>query len=463
MPGQAFSATRGRDWGLKDATAGATAYTRPINVRCLHDQLVLVPERGTEQEPVVIPMSGSTRGAVDPFVQALWKRMGRWGLAGNHAYWKPILKVEVGPDAEIALRGAAVAPRGKRADPRTEDAMSRPRSDEFDSAPGMDSFLDVVCNLVGIFIVLVMVIGIRAKDATIESELKAEPAAAAVPAPDVEAARLAARDAEAHIHEVNQQIRQVNAEVEQRRVRAESPPSRRPGGPAKDRRAQGRLGRWRSASNWRLAAQLAAARQTLQGIEQHRQAPETAGPTVGVIEHLPTPMAKTVLGREEHFRLADGRLAYIPWETLVDKLKAEAPQKVWKLKEAPSTSETIGPEGGFLMRYTLVRKQFATPTKLGTAIRQGVELEKFVIVPVSDDLGEPLAQAMQLGSQFQARLAQFDPQRTTLTVWVYPNSFNDFRTLKQELFQRGFLTAARPLPEDMPIGGSPQGSRSAAQ
>jgi hypothetical protein len=99
-PGASFSATRGRDWGLKNATAGATAYTRPINMRCERHQFVVVPERGTEQEPVVIPLTGSTRAAVDPLVQALWKRMERWGLAGNHAYWKPVLKVEVAPDAE---------------------------------------------------------------------------------------------------------------------------------------------------------------------------------------------------------------------------------------------------------------------------------------------------------------------------------------------------------------------------
>ena len=36
-------------------------------------------------------------------------------------------------------------------------------------APGQDSFLDVVANLVGILIILVMVVGARAKDAWVES------------------------------------------------------------------------------------------------------------------------------------------------------------------------------------------------------------------------------------------------------------------------------------------------------
>jgi hypothetical protein len=325
----------------------------------------------------------------------------------------------------------------------------------------MDSFLDVVCNLVGILIILVMVIGVRAKDAAIESELEEQPAAS-TPAPDVEAARQAAHDAEVYIREVDEQVRQVNAELEQRTQERNQLQSVAIAVREKINELKTNLD-GAQREHLEVSTQLAAAQTTLQGLEQQRNALEAAGPPVGVIEHLPTPMAKTVLGREEHFRLVDGRLTYIPWEPLVEKLKAEAPQKVWKLKESATITETLGPEGGFLMRYTLARKQFATPTKVGTAIRQGVELEKFVLVPVADNLGEPLAEALQPGSQFQARLAQFDPQRTTLTVWVYPNSFDDYRTLKQELFRRGFLTAARPLPEDLPIGGSPQGTRSATQ
>ncbi len=338
--------------------------------------------------------------------------------------------------------------------------MRRTRSDDQD-APGADSFLDVVANLVGILIILVMVIGVRAKDAMVESHAPLEPAPPAVSI-DLAAARSAAQDAESHILHIDQQIAEVNQEMELRtRERNQLQAITLAAREKLDELKHNLDGRHRE--QFELNRQLAEAQQRLHELDLQRQAVENAGPPVGIIEHLPTPMAKTVLGREEHFRLLGGRLAYIPWEELVGKLKAEAPQKIWKLKEAPSITESLGPEGGFLMRYTLVRKQFATPTKAGMAVRQGVELEKFVLVPVAENLGEPLEQALQPGSQFQARLAQFDPQRTTLTVWVYPDSFDHFRTLKQALFHRGFLTAARPLPDDLPIGGSPQGTRSAAQ
>lgn len=99
-PDTTFAASRGSDWGLRDAANGATPYTRPIAVQCFPDRLVVVPERATDQAPVVISLEGPTRAGIDPFVQAIWKRMDSWGLAGARAYWKPVLKVEVAPGAE---------------------------------------------------------------------------------------------------------------------------------------------------------------------------------------------------------------------------------------------------------------------------------------------------------------------------------------------------------------------------
>lgn len=337
--------------------------------------------------------------------------------------------------------------------------MKRTRDDAHD-APGTDSFLDVVCNLVGILIILVMVVGIRAKDAFVAAQ--SAPPVQAASHVDVDSARQAAKNVEDHINHIGQQIKEVNGELERRteernRLQAVTMAARE-----KIEELKNNLD-GRQRERFELNRQLAAAHHSLRSLELERDAVAAAPKAVGVIEHLPTPMAKTVLGREEHFRLSGNRLTYIPWESLVEKLKTEAPEKVWKLKEAPRITESLGPEGGFMMKYSLVRKQYTTPTKVGVAIRQGVELEKFVLVPVQENLGEPVEEALRPGSQFQSRLSQYDPQRTTLTIWVYPDSFDDFRTLKQELFRRGYLTAARPLPDDLPIGGSPQGTRSAAE
>ena len=71
--------------------------------------------------------------------------------------------------------------------------------------------------------------------------------------------------------------------------------------------------------------------------------------------------------------------------------------------------------------------------------------------------------ALRPSSRFRTALSGFHPARATVTIWTYPDSFAEFRRLKKELYQLGFATAARPLPHDVPIGGSPQGTKSAAE
>jgi hypothetical protein len=338
----------------------------------------------------------------------------------------------------------------------SHDSLSR----QISEAPGQESFLDVVANLVGILIILIMVIGSRATHAMIDAASIAAPAA--VTDADVASARNAARAVEQDIHRVDGQIKRQQLEVKYRR-------SERDKFLQIVTLVQARLKQQRDqldeTERKRLEAsrELLIARSELDDLKLSRQALDREAPVQNVIEHLPTPMAKTVFGEEVHFRLRHGRLAYVPWDELVTELKQDAPRRVWKLKDAPQITETLGPVRGFRMKYTLQRTQHVAQAGAGVAVQQGAELERFVLIPVQDDLGEPLERALQEGSEFRNILGQFDPDRTTVTVWVYPDSFNDFRTVKADLFRRGFLTAGRPMPEGHPIGGSPEGSRSASQ
>ena len=85
------------------------------------------------------------------------------------------------------------------------------------------------------------------------------------------------------------------------------------------------------------------------------------------------------------------------------------------------------------------------------------------LIPTSAQLGESLQDAIAEGSRLNARLARLDPESTTITLWTYPDSFEAYATLKQELHRLGFDAAARPLPRGVRIAGSPNGSRSTAQ
>jgi hypothetical protein len=338
----------------------------------------------------------------------------------------------------------------------------RTKNKQFDNAPGQDAFLDVVANLVGILIILIMVIGAQATDAMVDAEpdeAEAEPQAAPV---DPEAARAAASALESDIHAIDAKLKRQQLEIAYRRSE-------------RDKMLQVVMGVEQQFEQQRAALdehqrqdlqatrELLAAQADLEDLKARRTALENSRPAPNVIEHLPTPLAKTVFGTELHFRLLQGRVAYIPWNELVAMLKEDAPKSVGKLRDATQVTETLGPIGGFRMQYTLRRVQQLAPAAGGMAVQQRVELDRFTLVPTRDDLGESLPQAMSEGSEFRDLLKRLDPDRTTVTVWVYPDSFDQFRTLKAELFRRGFSTAGRPLPEGHPIGGSPDGSRSVSQ
>jgi hypothetical protein len=337
----------------------------------------------------------------------------------------------------------------------------RPKVDPIENAPGQDSFSDVVTNLVAVLIIMVTVVGVRAKDALLD----AAPASAnstAEQAPDVKAAQAAFAGVQADIHQLSKTISNQDIEIAYRREERDR--IQLLVAAVKEALAE-RRGKLNDSQQSQFDAQrnLIAARSELGELERASAVLQDSEPPTAVIEHLPTPMAKTVFGKELHFRLKDGRLSYVPWDELVEQLKQEAPHKIWRLKEESEFTETLGPVQGFWMQYTLKRTEHTTPTKVGVSVQTRVELDRFVLVPVTEEAGEPLDAALGDGSEFQSILAQHRPAETTITVWVYPDSYGQFRTIKQALYGKGYLTASRPLPAGHPIGGSPNGTRSAAE
>ena len=340
--------------------------------------------------------------------------------------------------------------------------MRRRAADNQAEAPGQDSFLDVVCNLVGILIVLVMLIAAQAKRGLIAEETanRADPAASSPAASEAAAAEQAAAAVENSIVELQSRIQRQNLEVtlrQQERDRVQLLVS-----VAEQRLAEHR-GQLSGADQARydLEAALAAAKRQLEQLDLAAKTPQQR--PAEVIEHLPTPMARTVFGTEIHFRLQGGRLAYVPWQEMKAAMDADVGAHVSKLRDHPRVELSLPVHSGFAAKYVIRRAETQTQTKVGVVTQGYPELEKIWLIDVEPNLGQPLAAALQTGSEFRSRLATFKPQQTTVTVWVYPDSFEAYRTLKAHLFKLGYLTAARPIPATHPIGGSPDGSRSSAE
>jgi hypothetical protein len=157
------------------------------------------------------------------------------------------------------------------------------------------------------------------------------------------------------------------------------------------------------------------------------------------------------------------RLAYVPWEEMIERLKADAPRHVSRLRDVPVVEVSLPEISGFGARYVLRIADQRIDTRMGPVTHHGAEFAGIYFVETEPNLGQPVSQALQPVSDFRSRLAAMKPQATTVTIWVYPDSFDDFRAIKAELFRLGFLCAARPMPWGQSIGGSPDGTRSSAE
>ena len=333
-----------------------------------------------------------------------------------------------------------------------------------------------MANLVGILVILIMVIGVRARNAwhsTTNTPPMSTAAATLAPRERPEANEALQRDVDARqsaVEELQRDAFRLDHEIQQVAAQAASKRNERDQLQLLVSAAEADLKQRTDAlgaddrEKLQLDQSLAAAQRELEELLNTIDAVEqslSANPKQ--LRHYPTPLAKTVFGREEHFRLMGRRLVYVPINDIVAHLRSDAENKLWKLKDADEITETIGPYGGFRVRYTMQRRERRVRTQSGMNLHRTIELARFRLFPVADTMGEPLEAALSSDSEFLKFVRTLDPNDTTITVWTYPDSFADFRQLKDLLREMGFLAAARPMPHGHPIGGSPDGSRSAAE
>lgn len=316
---------------------------------------------------------------------------------------------------------------------------------------GSDSFLDVVTNVVGILIILVVVVGLRVKNAP-ASVVEAEQAADLTPqakthdllAGDIDAlaAQLEILDADtAAKRQERDALAVIVARLEQELA------ARR-----------GKLDATRQTA-FDLQRRLADAQARLRETERQLAAAQAAPTQAVTVLNYPTPISRTVEGQEVHFQLLGQRIKHIPLEALLEQFKREAQTRIWKLRDRPDMSGTVGPVEGFRLQYTLAR----VDVKQGGQVGSYAQLVEWTLKPQTANLGESLDLALSPESEFSAVIAKHHPRKCTITLWVYPDSFAEFRGLKQRLYELGYAAACRPLPAGVEIGGSPQGSRSVAE
>ena len=344
--------------------------------------------------------------------------------------------------------------------------------DDDDSMPGQDSFIDVVCNMVGILIVLVMIVGVRASrpaefDAAMMPKKPQPPAGVeerlidasplnkeidetltAKKALEEEAAKMVDLAVQAAATEARRdQLLMLQAAVEQQIA---------------ERRAE-----LDEAGKNQFDVQRAIAEAEIKLSELTKEQVSLVSQTTDVeeIECVPTPMAKTVEGDEIHVRIKRGMLAVVPSEALLEEVRARGGDYIRSgLRDRSTVEDVYGPIDGFRMRLTVKRHTVAVqgPPGMPTPPQTAVELQG-VFLPISEDIGQTMDQALLPTSPFMRQLKARRSTSPAVTAWVYPDSYGELRTLKRAMWEAGVALAIRPLPHGQPIIFSTSGTKSSAQ
>ncbi|MDA1013752.1 MAG: hypothetical protein O3A00_04775 [Planctomycetota bacterium] len=380
--------------------------------------------------------------------------------------------------------------------------MSR-RKQDHELGFGSDSFLDIIANIVGILIILIVVAGVKVSRAPVSKpeaktqSLPAETPQTAPRSPEIIASLPVAPVIEHPLPlppapavfappkptaapqptpELVLQVQKLGADV----VRLRDVQSLR-GQQVKqavlqvgslkrrlaelDKTLQTQSAVLTSSTDDLSAAQstTAALNRRLADLQTDVQDAEARGPKVETLRHLVTPMARTVDGDELHFHLAANKVTVVPLDEMLAVLKGRiGRQKEW-LAKFNTHRGVIGPMNGFKMHYVVSRMRASVVDELkygSGSIRIGLSewrLEPEAVLPA-----ETFADAQRPDSVFR-RTLEVAAKDTTLTFWVYPDGFSIFRELQDYAHRRGFTVAGRPLPNGIEIAGSPAGSRSTGQ
>lgn len=363
-----------------------------------------------------------------------------------------------------------------------------------------DSFLDVIANMVGILIILIVIVGVRVKTGplvaktdveeaprpapmVVEPEVASaepdpdyypplafadepvEPPPAPLPLPPLAVPAALSNEADS-LDEELARLRGQRQRVEQQLIAArEKSAELREAIERKQQllREQETLLTERRDKQSAEAEELEALRRQLLEMSRMVRQVEATSPSTKSLEHRVTPIGKMVEGVEHHFRVSNQRVSVIPLEPLIDRLRGQVERRRDTVLKTSRYVGTVGPIEGYVMEYTIERQGTSVLDELryGTSVFR-IAITEWTLQPQHDLPAETAEQALSPGSRFQQSLSRGTPGGV-LTFWVYPDSFETFRELQKFAHEHGFLVAGRPLPTGVPISGSPNGSRSSAQ
>ena len=179
--------------------------------------------------------------------------------------------------------------------------------------------------------------------------------------------------------------------------------------------------------------------------------------------HRIMPVSRRTDGEEVMFRMIEGKISEVPLNELMKLAVDRVRKRISMLQRFGRLEDIVGPVGGYRMTFSIEMNAFNSLEYLQyggdggkfTAFRQ-------VIVPDETLVVESASDAVKPGSAFRQRLEAL-PADSAVTIVVYEDSFNEFAALREVAHGLQIRVAARPLPIGTDITISANGSASRAQ
>jgi hypothetical protein len=339
---------------------------------------------------------------------------------------------------------------------------------------GFDCFLDVVANVIGIIVRLILVAWVGARSYTATMKWTDESPPSEQPAPQVTDDPLHAEMefARVELDEARKRLLAQLDELDGTRQRTEQAKAQL-GKLAEQRRAveteADKLGETRARREGKV-------KQVALSLDDLRQRGQKLLQEIKSLEGLPAktkvlryhaPLSRAVYDDQVRFECRGRRVTFIDMTALVEEIRSGMSDHIRQLRTQWSISSTTSSIGAFRLRYTLMRER--TPLEAavggrGPSASSGFQLNyRFVLEPIVEQRGETLDAALAAGSEFRQLVDRLDPRLTVVTFHVYPDSYGLFRQLRDHLYERGIEVAGSPQPEGEPVTFSPNGVISRGQ
>jgi hypothetical protein len=336
-----------------------------------------------------------------------------------------------------------------------------------------DSFLDVVANVIGIIIRLILVAWVGARSYTAamqftdaETESATETSKIVLPTPKQSDDPLAGK------------LDVAKLELMETRNRLLDKLRNLQGAKEKTRLTRAQIGKLAEKNQEleyeqrRLEQDLEAKGQNVRlaslSLEGLRRRGQEVAEQVKKLRALPAPtkqlkyhapVSRAVSGDEVFFECRGGRVAFIDMPAFMHEIHDHMEDIPDLLRKEARVRRITSSVGAFRLQYVFEREQ----TFLDSPTNFSYGMSGWVVEPILFKRGESLLEALGPQSDFHRIADAIDPNQAVVTFWVYPDSFEIFRALRDYLYEREVEVAGRPLPMNGPIAASRHGTKSRGQ